>query len=234
MKRKLLTALTAAVCALPICAQPKSENLKKMNEIKAQGSDYLWSQYLHSDADSAHAGAAQWLLISVNTSLGKEMLMDEVMPKMKYIDIERGSRIQCFAYVRKNDLTSVGVIPYSEPDKRPARTSPSPTTRTVSPVVHNDKFIQDVLKQKDFYAVYDYLSQQKQGGKILQFGSLKDVDDFSSFDLILFDKQSHEVITILSQARSDGTRTNLVTGKDDRLDNYPTEMMLAVWYIKAY
>lgn len=229
MKTIILSALAAAVCALPICAQQKSEQLKKMNEIKAQGADYLWSQYLHSDADSAHAGAAQWLLISVNTSLGKEIREDDVMRKIKYIDIERGLRTQCFAYVRKSDLTGAGGMPYSEPAIKPA----TDATKTVRAAARTDKFLQDILKQKDFYAVYDYLSQLKQGGKILQFGALKDVDDYSSFDLILFDKQSHEVITILSQAKPDGTRTNLVAGKDDSLDNYPTEMMLAIWYIKS-
>lgn len=229
MKTIILSALALAVCVLPICAQQKSEQLKKMNEIKAQEADYLWSQYLHSDADSAHAGAAQWLLISVNTRLAKEIPADDVMRKINYIDIERGTRTQCFAYVRKSDLTNIDAIPYSEPSIKPA----AHTTRTVHAAAHTDKFLQDILKKKDFYAVYDYLSQLKQGGKILQFGALKDVDDYSSFDLILFDKQSHEVITILSQAKPDGTRTNLMVGKDDRLDNYPTEMMLAIWYIKT-
>ena len=72
----------------------------------------------------------------------------------------------------------------------------------------------------------------KSQGEILQFGKLKEIEDYSSLDLILFDMQSQKIISMLSSATESGTRTNLVNGTMDSLDNYPTSMTAVIWYIK--
>ncbi len=72
----------------------------------------------------------------------------------------------------------------------------------------------------------------KSEGQILQFGKLKDVEDYSSFELILFDMQSQEIITMLSPANNLGKRTNMVSGVEDSLENYPMNMTAVIWYIK--
>ena len=69
-------------------------------------------------------------------------------------------------------------------------------------------------------------------GQILQFGKLKDVKDYSSFDLILFDMHSQEIVTMLSPVTASGNRMNVVDGFEDSLDNYPTNMTAVIWYIK--
>ena len=72
----------------------------------------------------------------------------------------------------------------------------------------------------------------KSQGEILQFGKLKEIEDYSSLDLILFDMQSQKIISMLSSATESGKRTNLVNGTMDSLDNYPTSMTAVIWYIK--
>ena len=69
-------------------------------------------------------------------------------------------------------------------------------------------------------------------GQVLQFGKLKDVDDYTSFDLILFDMNSQEIISILSAENTAGTRTNMILGTPDYLSNYPQNMTAVIWYIK--
>ena len=69
-------------------------------------------------------------------------------------------------------------------------------------------------------------------GQILQFGKLKDVEDYSSFDLILFDMKSQDIVTLLSAENGNGTRTNMLDGSSDSLDNYPKDMTAVIWYIK--
>ena len=81
-------------------------------------------------------------------------------------------------------------------------------------------------------SVYRLLQSLQSQGDILQFGKLKDVDDYSSFDLILFDMNSQEVITMLSSETPSGKRINLVNGSEDSLDNYPTKMTAVIWYIQ--
>ena len=85
------------------------------------------------------------------------------------------------------------------------------------------------LKQ---YFVYIKKADAIAQGQILQFGKLKDVEDYSSFDLILFDMQSQQIITMLSPVTISGSRTNVVNGSEDSLDNYPTNMTAVIWYIK--
>ena len=95
-----------------------------------------------------------------------------------------------------------------------------------------DAFVQRILQKKEFFKVYDYLKEMKAQGQILQFGPLKEVEDYSSLELILFDMQSKEVLTLLSPAIQGDVRTNLTTGTEDSLDNYPEDMLLVIWYIK--
>ena len=88
------------------------------------------------------------------------------------------------------------------------------------------------METENFIDVYKLLKYMKSQGEILQFGKLKDIEDYSSLDLILFDMQSQKIISMLSSATETGTRTNLVNGTTDSLDNYPTSMTAVIWYIK--
>ena len=76
------------------------------------------------------------------------------------------------------------------------------------------------------------MKEQKTLGQILQFGPLKDVEEYGSLDLILFDLESKELISILSQETGVNKRMNLMTGMPDSLDNYPEDMVAVIWYIK--
>ena len=88
------------------------------------------------------------------------------------------------------------------------------------------------METENFIDVYKLLKYMKSQGEILQFGKLKEIEDYSSLDLILFDMQSQKIISMLSSATESGTRTNLVNGTMDSLDNYPTSMTAVIWYIK--
>ena len=95
-----------------------------------------------------------------------------------------------------------------------------------------DAFVQRVMQTRKFVDVYKLLKYLNSQGDILQFGKLKEVEDYSSLDLILFDMQSQEVITMLSPVTTGNIRINVVNGGEDSLDNYPTEMTAVIWYIK--
>ena len=88
------------------------------------------------------------------------------------------------------------------------------------------------MQTRKFVDVYKLLKYLNSQGDILQFGKLKEVEDYSSLDLILFDMQSQEVITMLSPVTTGNIRINVVNGGEDSLDNYPTEMTAVIWYIK--
>jgi hypothetical protein len=88
------------------------------------------------------------------------------------------------------------------------------------------------METEDFTNVYKLLKSLQSQGKILQFGKLRDVEDYSTLDLILFDIQSQKIVTMLSPVTVSGMRTNVVNGMEDSLDNYPTKMTAVIWYIK--
>ena len=175
---------------------------------------------------------------------------DTIIPYLKYVNINRGQSIQYLVYIKKKDADDLvnGLTPTQEneaahypthSDDASLETSTSsvtPSITTQSPSVSArfvpDAFVQRIMETENFIDVYKLLKYMKSQGEILQFGKLKEIEDYSSLDLILFDMQSQKIISMLSSATESGKRTNLVNGTMDSLDNYPTSMTAVIWYIK--
>ena len=238
MSKVVITIVTLIVCAASACAQSKNTLLQRINEIKSQNDIYFWDQYTHPDADTAKVNATKRVLLDVNNNRGEmaPLSVEEVMPHVKYITIDRGNLKQFFVYIKKSDAiaigggsasltvanTPVGGVPVNTPNVSPS------AQRSFVP----DAFVQRIMGTKYFLSVYKLLKSLQSQGQILQFGKLKDVEDYSSLDLILFDMQSQQILTMLSSVTASGNRTNVVTGEEDSLDNYPTNMTAVIWYIK--
>ena len=219
--------------------------LQKINDIKKQNDVYYWAQYAHPVEDTAFVNATKWLLDEVNLLFDEQnrMSVKDITPLVKRIKIDAGTKIRAFVYVKKTDIpeggrmagetirgdeeVTSGSTPTPAENPMPAMTH-TPAVKTFVP----DVFVQNIMERKDIYQVYQFLKEQKSQGTVLQFGALKDIEDYNSLELILFDMQSKEVISVLSPVVSGNNRTNLMTGTTDSLDNYPEDMILAIWYIK--
>ncbi len=202
---------------------------QRINEIKKQNDIYYWNQFTGYDADSSKYYATDRLLLEVNNNRNddEQLSVEELMPYASYISIDRGNAKQVFTYIKKTDAAAIG---------NPSVVAGDVTTNQIitptQPAFVPDAFVQRIMETKDFMNVYKLLKSLKAQGQILQFGKLKDVGDYSSFDLILFDLQSQEAITMLSSETASGKRINLTNGTEDSLDNYPTNMTAVIWYIK--
>lgn len=231
MKKTLIaTCLTAL---FTMTAQGQDDVLSQFNEIKSHSDLYYWNEYSHTEADTATINSARWVLIEINCALpeGGELTMDDIMPKLKCITRKRGSKTHALSYIRKADVSGISDILATTREDSPAKeeqTRRDGEGRAFVP----DVFVQSIARQKDFMKVYQYLKEQKSGGRVLQFGPLKDVEDYGSLDLILFDMESKEIVAMLSPESKDGTRTNQLNGNADSLSNYPEDMLLVIWYIK--
>lgn len=224
-------------CICNCFAQDKMQLLQRINEIKSQSDIYYWDRYTGYDADSAKVNATKRMLLDVNSNKGDDEMIsvEGIMPYTKYIKIDRGAQVQFFAYIKKEDVALMhGNV--ANPQMPNASAQSATTQKPSLPVSVRsfvpDAFVQRVMQTKTFLDVYGLLKSFQADGQILQFGKLKDVDDYSSLDLILFDMQSQEVITLLSAVTESGSRRNLVNGTDDDLENYPTKMTAVIWYIK--
>lgn len=210
-----------------------STMLQQINEIKNQSDIYYWDQYTDLNSDSAKVNATKRLLLDVNLkrSDDKKLSVNGIMSYASYINIDRGMKKQYFVYINKVEADAIveGVLPSTDVTvSEPSAPIPQPTHKNFVP----DAFVQRILQAKMFTNVYKLLKSMQAQGDVLQFGKLKDVEDYSSLDLILFDMQSQEVVTMLSSATSSGMRTNMVDGSEDSLDNYPTNMTAVIWFIK--
>lgn len=241
--------IICGVCILLGISSARSQTLlEKINSIK-QSDLYLWDEYTHPVADSAIAKGSSWLLNQVNDGQKGPMTLSDIGPYIKSIKMNRGSLTRAFVYIKKSDVPVLyGNVhqQISQDDFSDAINAEVSTTSGAQDVFElNDKvdfkeekqfvpdiFVQRVLQQKNFTNVYKFLAEEKKQGQILQFGALKEVDDYSSLDLILFDLNSHEVITLLSPVTQQNKRVNQVSGMTDSLDNYPEEMVAVIWYIK--
>lgn len=201
--------------------------LEKINAIKSQNEVYLWNEYTHPDADTAVINAAKWVLDEINCDRSNKLLLRDILPLVKNIKMNRGSLTRAFVYIKRTDVPQTGTPTTVNIEQAPASQPVQPVREFVP-----DIFVQKIMQQHTFTYVYRFLADQKRQGQILQFGALKDVDDYRSFDLILFDLQSQEVVSVLSQETPTGSRINLTNGTTDSLDNYPEEMMAVIWYIK--
>lgn len=233
MRRIVIAIVAVIVCVLSVGAQNRTTLIQRINEIKSQNDIYSWDQYTHPNADTAKIGATKRLLIDVNGDRSEtaQLTVEEVMPHARYINIDRGSLKQVFVYIKKTDAAAISGGSSSKPITDVAVMTPAvtpPVQRSFVP----DAFVQRIMETKDFTNIYKLLKSLQSQGQVLQFGKLKDVEDYSSLDLILFDMQSQEVITMLSPVTASGNRTNVVNGAEDSLDNYPTNMTAVIWYIK--
>ena len=242
MKKIMTTALLLCTALLTVYGQ--NSILQKVNDIKKQTDVYYWAQYAHPIEDTAFVYATKWLMIYANLDEKDPSQLEEIKPLVKRIKIDANSKIRAFVYIKKSDVQMIGgmtnettiednAIAADENATIVDTSTPIvPTPTPVSKAFVPDVFVQNIMGRKDIYQVYKFLQEQKSQGTVLQFGALKDVEDYNSLELVLFDMQSKEVISILSPVVHDNTRTNLMTGTPDSLDNYPEDMILAIWYIK--
>ena len=241
MRRVVIICVTLLLGVISVSAQSnRSTLLDRINEIKKQNDIYFWDQYTHPNADSAKVNATKRMLVDINPPFteGRRLSVADIMPYATYISLDRGNLKQCFVYIKREDVPPIDGVPVTAP----ATTSPSfgisenMATPSVSAPVQKtfvpDAFVQRVMQTRKFVDVYKLLKYLNSQGDILQFGKLKEVEDYSSLDLILFDMQSQEIITMLSPVTSGNTRINVVNGSEDSLDNYPNEMTAVIWYIK--
>lgn len=238
MKKIIIMAFV--LCAPYFYAHGQNSIMQKVNDIKKQNDVYYWAQYAHPVEDTAFVNATKWLLDEINIPFDDQskIPLETIMPLVKRIKIDAGTKIRAFVYIKKADVPMSGGL--SQPIAADNNISPSvespvtpaPLPAPVSKTFVPDVFVQNIIGRKDIYQVFQFLKEQKNQGIVLQFGALKDVEDYSSLELVLFDMQSKEVISVLSPIVSGNTRTNLMTGTPDSLDNYPEDMILAIWYIK--
>lgn len=238
MNRIVTSIVVAVLYVLSVSAQNKSTLVQRINEIKNQTEVYFWDQATYPNADSAKIVATRRLLLDVNLNRSEtaQLSVEEVMPHASYINIDRGNLKQYFVYIKKTDAIAIGGGTASLSAPNTPIVGVPVNTPTVTPPVQRsfvpDAFVQRIMETKDFVNIYKLLKSLQMQGQILQFGKLKDVEDYSSLDLILFDMQSQQIVTMLSPVNASGNRTNVVNGTEDSLDNYPTNMTAVIWYIK--
>lgn len=236
MRRMVLFIITILVCCLYVEAQNKTKLLQRINEIKSQTDVYFWDQYTHPNIDTAKVNATKRLLLDVNRDRNEitSVSVEDVVPYADYITIDRGNLKQIFVYIKKTDASAIKKVETisNVVVGIPIDTSPSPSMNSANRTFVPDAFVQRIMETKRFMNVYKLLKSLQAQGQILQFGKLKDVEDYSSLDLILFDMQSQEIVTMLSSVTPSGNRMNVVNGMVDSLDNYPTDMTAVIWYIK--
>lgn len=237
MNRIIISIIAFIVCVSYTEAQNKTLLVQRINEIKQQNDVYYWDQATYPDADSAKVVATKRLLLGVNIDRNKtnKLSVEDLMPHANYINIDRGKLRQYFVYIKKTDAAAINnVLSSTHIADNPVvgvPFSPSNSSFNQRSFVP-DAFVQRIMETKDFMNVYKLLKSLQAQGQILQFGKLKDVEDYRSLDLILFDMQSQKIVTMLSPVTASGYRQNVVDGKEDSLENYPTNMTAVIWYIK--
>lgn len=237
MRRYVFFIIMIMFFILSANAQNRNTLLQRMNEIKTQSDVYFWDQYTHPDDDTAKVKSTERLLLDINSyrSESEQFTVNEIMTHVTYININRGNLRQSFVYIKKADTI---LIRNGIKELNIVENNANSNINSIPTIIPHQKsfvpeaFVQRIMETKYFTNIYKLLKSLKTEGQILQFGKLKDVEDYSSLDLILFDMQSQEVITMLSPETPSGNRINLFNGLEDSLNNYPTNLTAVIWFIK--
>lgn len=234
--RRIIIATICFLSFTSASSQNRTSMIQRINEIKNQSDIYHWDQYTCPEADSAKVNATKRLLLAINLERGNadNLTVDDVMPYVSYINIDRGNMKQYFAYIKKTDAANIrnkGTLGH-QPVQGSNNPEITPTISSAPKVFVPDAFVQRMMETRSFMNAYQHLKSLQAQGQVLQFGKLRDVEDYSSFDLVLFDMSSQQIITMLSAEDTSGKRTNLMNGTEDSLDNYPTNMTAVIWYIR--
>lgn len=244
MKKTIITTIFAAIIPGTANVFAQDEILREVNAIKSQNDLYFWGQFAHPDADSARVKAIGSLLADINYGRDESQLLtySDVSRFVKYIPIPRATLTRGFAYMKKSDIENIngnGSQNGNEDqnmngnrDMNGNGNEGADVRSIITGPFVPDMFVQGILQRKKFQDVYRYLRALKADGQVQLFGSLHEVEDYSSLSLIIFDRESQEIVTVLSPVNQDGSRTNLTTGMTDSLDNYPKQMSAVIYYIR--
>ncbi len=227
-KSIIITIFSSLLCSINVHSQTI---LEKINAIKSQSELYLYGEFTHPDEDLAVEYASKVVLNQVNDGKDGPETMEGLKPYVKNIKMKRGTLTRAFVYVKKSEVPILYGVRQDTKDIKTGEVILNRDEATTKAFVP-DVFIQQIQQQKTFVNVHKFLTSEKQQGRVLQFGPLKDVEDYSSFDLILFDLNSQEIVTVLSAVTQGDKRINQTTGSIDSLENYPEDMIAVIWYLK--
>ena len=208
--------------------------LEKMNSIK-MSNEYVWDEYTHASADTAVAGAMQRLLLYIDVPDGRTLTTDDIQPSVKLIKMKRSNLTRVFAYLKKEEAQAIARFGRAEGND----TTQQPTfnvqrstfnVQVPEPAHTPMPFAMELMQQGDFYVVYKYLQEQKDSGRVIAYGPLKDAENINNSYLVIFDKQTQHAVCILSPVITDDNRTDMVKGHTDSLANYEDGNHIAIWF----
>lgn len=232
MIRIVFLFLFAVIGTVGISAQNRNSVLQRINAIKGNN-EYYWYTFAHTNGDSAKHYATKFLLQDINYDReeGDKFSFDELREYIKYEVVDRGNSKQYLAYMNKKHAVRNQTMGGTDTYKGGQITT-TPIEPISQPSFVPDAFVLRIKEVETFTNAYKLLRSLQANGEVLQFGNPRAVDDFSSFDLILFDTQSQKIITILSAEKAPGLRTDLLSGTDVKLSDFPAGLTAIIWYIR--
>lgn len=234
-----------ALCLLTLLCTWVSGNaqdvMAQINAIKLKGG-HLTAQYNHESTDSAIAFGVRDILHQLNLKGYGMFTIDEISPKIRHLDMKRGSLVRVFSYL---DLSEISKKANSNQPAEMVKIKPKfkvkeenntisnhpnnaqPTTiskiqpqpQSVQSDEPRSQIVRDIMAQKDVNAAMNILKAKKNAGIIIGYGPFAKGTNIDEVYIAIFDRETSAPITVLSPT-SNGKRSNLVTKADDSLSNY--------------
>lgn len=192
-------------------------SLKLMNNIKLSPDKYIYSQSIHTVADSALTTATILLWRESNTGETDTISIEELKHCMRNIVSTHDKQTRQFVYASRAELDSVRKMHHLS-----KKTIGEGSQLPLSP------FAAQIMDMPDLKAVYDFLKLESDNGHISGFGPLQNASALAESHIVICDAISLKPIVILSAEDNKGQRISLQTGQPDSMDNYHGTYML--WY----
>lgn len=235
MRKIILTAVILATAA-SLNAQ---DVLEQINEIKLNP-QYAYGEATHEHEDSAFTAAVYDLIVNLENKLKQEVNEKIIEKKAKKLSRTRGSKVRVLAYLRMDEINTAPQVSLT-PDNttqqaRPQNQQTSSMTESVNtsqvmpPATNPAKqaiiasLVTDLMATEDIQSAVNILDTRKRDGSISAWTPYSKTKQPEEMHLLIFDKQYNIPVTVLSPQKANGKRDNLITNKEDSLDNYKEKL----------
>ncbi len=213
--------------------------MEQINAIKLKGG-HLTAQYSHEFTDSAFAMGMRDILHQLIMKGYGLFTLEEIAPKVRHLDMRRGSQIRVFSYLDLSTINKKAVNGNSSErliiqpkfevnevkDNTPRYDKVVPTPPIVTSPSNNNlvndpetSLARDIMAQQDINAAMNILKAKKNAGIILSYGPFAKGTNIDKVYVAIFDRTTSAPMAVLSPTKG-AIRKNLLTKADDSLSNY--------------
>lgn len=228
--KKILLFLGVIILGLPVFAQDYDAEREQINRVK-KSNNYIYGDATAESAEEAKGIAEDILNVEINKWIATQkklkgsanIVVNNRKGLQEFYSLPRGNMYRHFVYVKKSDIIPAenAQVIGNPADEAPtsdesALSSKVETVETPVTEVQYPEVVNELSAYTDYYNMADKIKEYKEAGRISHYARYSSLEKPEIYYLAIYNT-SGKIVAILSPGEN---RTNVVTGKPDKVTNY--------------